>query len=63
MAKFGLLPLARMALNVLKVVLPALPKPFQQASIQPTAVAGHSLHALRGLALSRSPEEYIHSDV
>src|SRR5487761_1040396 len=33
----------------------ALPKSFQQAPIQPTAVAGHSLpDALRGLDLSRS---------
>src|ERR1019366_614572 len=33
----------------------ALPKPFQQTPIQPTAVAGHSLSdALRGLDFSRS---------
>src|ERR1700674_4673937 len=34
---------------------PALPKPFQQASVQPTTVVGDSLpDALRGLDLSRS---------
>src|ERR1700691_5994383 len=34
---------------------PTLPNPFQQAPIQPAAVAGHSLpDALRGLDLSRS---------
>ena len=55
MAEVGLLPFARIALQVSRAVLPSLPKPFQQAPIHPAAVAGHPLSdALRRLDLSRS---------
>jgi hypothetical protein len=42
MGKVRPLPLARIALQVSKAVLPRYRKPFQQTPLQPTAVAGHS---------------------
>ena len=53
MAEVGLLPFTRIALQVSRAVAPSLPQPFQQTSIYPAAVAGHSLpDALRRLNLS-----------
>jgi len=58
MAEVGLLPFARIALQVSKAVPPALPQPFQPAPIHTTAVVGHSLPAaLRGPVASMPPIE------
>ena len=55
MAEVGLLPFARIALQVSKAVLPRYRSRFSKHQFTPAAVAGHSLpDALRGLDLSRS---------
>jgi hypothetical protein len=54
MAEVGLLPFARIALQVAKAVLPRYRSRFSKTSIHPTPVAGHSMpDALRRLDLSR----------
>ena len=55
MAEVGLLPFARIALQVARAVLPRYRSRFSKHQFTQTAVAGHSLpDALRGLDLSRS---------
>jgi len=54
MAEVGLLPFARIALQVSRAVLPRYRQPLQQTPVHATTVAGHSLpDALRRLGLSR----------